>query len=127
MSLVTHTDFDLLTEIHSDHIEALVRGVSISPDIANRFLREIRQTLSGERLAHLLIEFELAHALTDSEVFEIMRTFSSVMPGVKVALLNRDPRHHPSLQFGVKISQELGEDYGYFTDADAARTWLNAN
>src|SRR6476646_3331815 len=97
----TSIDFDLSTEVHADYVAALIRVVSITPDVAKRFLDEIRQTLARERLGRLLLEFELAHAMTEAEVFEVIQTFSAVMPGLKIAVMNRDPRHHPSLEFGV--------------------------
>lgn len=120
-------DYDLTTDVHNDHLAARVRAVGVSAQMAESFLREIRLALAGERLGHLLLEFELAHAMTDAEVFEVMRTFSSMMPGLKIAILSQDARHHLSLQFGTQISQEFGQDYRYFTDADAARRWLTGN
>jgi len=120
-------DYDLVTDVRDDHLAARVRAIGISPQMAEGFLREIRQALAGERLGHLLLEFELAHALSDAEVFEVMRTFSSMMPGLKIAIVNRDARHHLSLQFGMQISQEFGQDYRYFTDAGAAQQWLTGS
>jgi len=118
-------DFDLVTNVRDGHLEARVRAVSITPQIAERFLRDIRHKLVGERLGNLLLEFELAHAMTEAEVFEVMRTFSSMMPGLRIAVMNRDARHHSSLQFGIQVSQEFGQDYRYFTDATAAHRWLS--
>jgi hypothetical protein len=120
-------DFDLVTSVRDGHLAARVRAISITPDVTERFLREIRYQLVGERLGHLLLEFELAHAMTEAEVFDVMRTFSSVMPGLRIAVMNGDPRHHLSLQFGIRVSQEFGQDYRYFTDTDAAHQWLAAN
>ncbi|MFL6373486.1 MAG: hypothetical protein ACJ73D_02355 [Pyrinomonadaceae bacterium] len=117
-------DFDLVMDVHKGHVSAMVRAISINPRVIESILQEIRQTLAGERLGHLLLEFELAHALGESEMFEIMQTFSSVMPGLKIAVMNRDSRQHSSLQFGVQVSQEFGQDYRYFTDAEAADKWL---
>ena len=120
-------DFDLVTDVRGGHLAARVRAISITPDVTERFLREIRYKLVGERLGHLLLEFELAHAMTETEVFDVMRTFSSMMPGLRIAVVNADPRHHPSLQFGIRVSQEFGQDYRYFTEADAAHQWLTGN
>jgi hypothetical protein len=123
---VPSTDFDLATVVREDHIAVRVRAVAIGADIAERFLREIRLSLAQHRLGHVLLEFEIAHALTDKEVFDVMRTFSTVMPGLKIAVVNHDPRHHPSFEFGVHASQKFGQDLAYFTDSRVAERWLTS-
>ncbi|HEY2847279.1 MAG TPA: hypothetical protein VGI80_05625 [Pyrinomonadaceae bacterium] len=120
-------DFDLETEVRGEHIAARVRALEIGPELTRRFLREIRREIAGERFAHLLLEFEMAHAMSEDDIYQIMGTFAEMMPGLKIAVVNRDPRHHPSFAFGVRISQEFGEDYRYFTDVDQATRWLTGN
>ena len=117
-------DFDLETEVCRDYIAARVRSLEINPALTQRFLRDIRHVLTGERFGHLLLEFELAHAMTEAEVLEVMQTFFDVMPGLKIAVVNRDSKHHPSLSFGAMVSQEFGQDYRYFKNAEEARVWL---
>jgi hypothetical protein len=123
---VPPTDFDLATVVRKDYIAVRVRAIAIGTDIAERFLREIRLSLAQHRLGNALLEFEIAHTLTDKEVFDVMRTFSTVMPGLKIAVVNRDPRHHPSVEFGVHASQKFGQDLAYFTDPRVAEQWLTS-
>jgi len=47
-----------------------------------------------------------------------------VMSGARVAFVNTDTRQHPSLTFCTQVSQEFGEDFGYFTDTGTAVEWL---
>ncbi|HTH51144.1 MAG TPA: hypothetical protein VL501_04380 [Pyrinomonadaceae bacterium] len=122
--MTTPIAYDLTCETRDDHVFARVRSISLTPDVATQFLRDARNKLIDSRQAHLLLEVEVAHALSDQEVFAFMDNFSGVLSGLRVALVNRDTKNHDNLQFGIRVSREAGEQYGYFTCPDEALNWL---
>ena len=117
-------DFDLTWEAHPSYLRVRIRAVELGAHVTDRFLREAKDALIDTRLGHLLLEFELAHALSGADVFKVMQAFSPVMSGVRIAFVSQDSKQHPSLGFGVRVSQEFGQDYQYFKNIDAAQHWL---
>lgn len=123
---VTPVDFDLATTSHEAYLAARVRAVELSPGLATSLVSELRAKLVDARLVKLLLELELAHSLTDAEIFEVMKRFTPLMSSIRIAFVNRDARHHPSMEFGVQVSREFGEDYHYFTNTAEATAWLTS-
>jgi hypothetical protein len=124
--MTTPISYDLSCEAHEDHVSARVRSIALTPAIAAQFLRDARNSLLDSRKARLLLEVELAHSLSEQEAFDLMDSISGMLSGLRVALVNRDPRHHGSLLFGVDIAREAGQEYGYFTNPDDALGWLRS-
>ena len=59
-----------------------------------------------------------------TKAYDVMTRCFGVMSGARVAFVNTDTRQHPSLTFCTQVSQEFGEDFGYFTDTGTAAEWL---
>jgi len=124
MSVIA-TDFDLATQVSESHVYARVRTIELTPEVTTIFLREVRNVMVDSRTMRLLLEFELAHSLSEASAFEVMSRCFGLMSGARVAIVNSDARQHPSLSFCTQVSQEFGEDFGYFTDAGSAADWLS--
>jgi len=118
-------DFDLATEVRLGYVHARLRTVELTPDVTSRFLRQARNVMVDSRTMRLMIEFELAHALNETNAFEVMSRCFGVMSGARVAFVNTDARQHPSLSFCTQVSREFGQDFGYFTDSGSAVEWLS--
>jgi len=118
-------DFDLATDLTDGQIHARIRTVELTPEVTMSFLREVRNIMIDSRTMRLMIEFELAHALSETSAFEVMSRCFGVMSGARVAFVNTDARQHPSLTFCTQVSQEFGEEFGYFTDSGTAVEWLS--
>lgn len=124
--MVTPISYDLTCEARDDHLYARVRSIEFTPHVASQFLRDARNALLDSRKAHLLLELELAHSLSDQDAFDLMETFSGLLSGLRVALVNRDSKHHQPFLLGVHLSRDAGEEYGYFTSPNEALQWLRS-
>ena len=117
-------DFDLAATVSESHIHARVRTVELTPEVTMSFLREVRNLMVDSRKMRVMLEFELAHTLNEARAYDVMTRCFGVMSGARVAFVNTDTRQHPSLTFCTQVSQEFGEDFGYFTDTGTAAEWL---
>lgn len=117
-------EYDLVTRPTPDHLYARVRAVEITPEIAARLLRETKDALIDARSGRLLLECEIAHTLNESEAFTLVEQLRRIMPGLRIALVNRDARHFPSFRLSVGLAISSGEDHAFFADPAAAREWL---
>ena len=121
---LTTSEYDLTTVQRKRYVHAQVRAVKITPEISEPLLREIRSAVADARTGWLMFEYEIAHRLTENEIFcflnEVIRTF----PGVRIALVTSEPRHLSAQHLGVSIGLDAGQDYAAFTSAAQAERWL---
>jgi hypothetical protein len=117
-------EFDLTTEPCEDHLYAHVRTVAMTPRLYRTLFKDIRDVVLENRAGRLLIEYEAAHVLTEHETFELMEELVKVMPGMRIAIVARDPKHRPSLNVSAFVGIETGEEIRSFTDPAVAEEWL---
>lgn len=117
-------EYDLTTEERADYLFARVHAVRMTSDVAKRALRETRNALMQAGTGRLLLEYELAHTLSDSETVAVMRDVLEIMPGMRIAFLDADSRHMDSLHLATSVGVQAGEEHHYFSDPRAAEKWL---
>ena len=88
----------------------------MTPDVYRKLFKEIRTAVIAAEIGRLMFEYEAAHALTPEETFDLINELITVLPGMSIALVCRDPRHRPSLHFGATVRLGAGEERRSFTD-----------
>jgi len=116
--------YDLLTENRPGYFYARVRAVTIDPQLVPGLFADIRTAILEKRVARLLFEFEMAHALSEDETFELKEQLMARFPGMRIALVSSDPRHRPLLNLSAHLGSETGDDIGSFVDTAPAEKWL---
>jgi hypothetical protein len=123
MTLPTR-EYDLFTQNRPGYFYARVRAVSLNPQLVPGLFADIRTAILEKRVARLLFEFEMAHALSEDETYELMNQLIARFPGMRIALVSNDPRHRPLLHLSAHLGFNKGDDIGSFVDPALAETWL---
>ena len=87
--------YDLFTENRPGYFYARVRTVALGPGLIPGLFADIRTAILEKRFARFLFEFEMAHALTEDETYELMNQLMARFAGMRIALVSSDPRHRP--------------------------------
>lgn len=117
-------EYDLNIEERDGIVHARVHAVKITADVAASLLPEVRAAVATARTGWLIFEYELAHRMTDEEMFDFLEKFVETFSGLRAAFVTTDPRHLPTQRFGVAIGVDAGQDLASFTDPSQARRWL---
>ena len=117
-------EYDLNSNVHDGYVYARVRTPALTPEVAAGLLRELRVVLIDARKFRLMMEYEVAFALTDEEAEEFVKMTATTFPGIRIAFVAADSRHAPSLSMGAALANYSGGEYGFFTKAEDADEWL---
>src|SRR5438477_12640792 len=113
-------EYDLVTDPRSGYLFARVRTVALTSEVASRLLPELRRALLDARRTRLMLEYDVAHALTEDEALEFRNNMIKVLPGMRIAFVTEDAKHDPSLRFGTAVAEQAREDHRFFTDTASA-------
>jgi hypothetical protein len=121
---ISASQYDLVTEVRDGYVFALVRTAVMRPEVYREVILKIRNAVFSERAGRLMFEYEAALVLNDEETFEFMNELTRLMAGMRIALVARDAKHLPSLEFVGAFGQETGRQVNSFTNTAAAEQWL---
>jgi|GEM_PF-3158165 len=117
--------YDLVTEPRGGFLFARLRTVALTPDVIGPLLQELRAAMLDARLSRLLVEYEVAFALTEHEALEFTNKIMDVLSGMRIAFVAANSKHAPSLRFGTAVAGFAREDHRFFTDVALAEEWLH--
>jgi hypothetical protein len=117
-------EYDLSLETRKGYIYAELRSAVMTPGVYRAALSDIRKLVLLERAGRLMFEYEAAHALTDEQTFELLNELIRTMPGMQIAIVARDEKHRPSIEFARSFGLDTGRQLRSFDNPAAAEKWL---
>jgi hypothetical protein len=118
------TEYDLDVQVREGYIFARIHAVEMERDLAHDSLQEIRKVVAEKRAGYLLLEPEFAHAMSESDVQDLVTETTAIFPGMRLAFVTADTRNLHRLVLTVELGLAAAEDYAVFRDADSAAKWL---
>ena len=120
------TEYDLDVEVRPGYVYARLLAVCFNQELVQNALKQARAVVAEQRAGRLMLECEVAHAMTENDTVDLVSQLKERMPGMRIALVSRDTRHLHALVIGVNFAAMSGEDMAVFRETADAGEWLLA-
>ena len=119
-----HKDFAVGIEYRPKYVHSHVNALYIDRRIGGRILGEVRTAMINASTGRLLFEYDVATPLTEEMAFHLMEDLIGLLPGMRIAFVNADPKQHPATNLAKYVSNDRGEKHSFFTNTGEAQDWL---
>ena len=120
-------DHQLETSERSGYFYACVRAADLNYEVLGPILVEVNRGLKHSRTGCLMLELGISDMSHDPDIFVMMNELISLMPGVKIVLINSNAGQKEAMEFAVAIGRQETEELSYFTDRVTGEKWLTSS